>query len=645
MQKNQFIPSKKASFFNVNSDLDLMYIYMRQDALTKESYSMDDFYSSNVKINAPDYNNLTFIMPCRYSDENIGDINTLNIILNYLKFIGVNHIIISEEDEYSKIGKFLSKFEDIFDDLQVVFTRSDTLFNKSIAINNAVKKCSTPYVAIMDYGVLVSKKSFDNALSLVDSFYDFVYASNNYFKKIDNPHDLINGFDFDKIDTNEEYDLKYSNILFCNREHLMDVGGYNPLFEKNYLLDMELLIRVVLSEFSLFFVNDISYLLNRPNTLSDKDVNILTSQFNLLKLNEIDILINQNKDMYMNAITFKTEEFKFHSSEYLISIIIPVFNCEFFYIDRCISSLKNQTLGFENIEVILVDDASIYPSSVSIMNSYVDKYDNVKLISLDLNSGAGIARNEGIVSATSDYITFLDHDDYFVKDICEIYYKNMVEDDLDILITNFIDLTEDNPKISDWNLLNLNEGEKIIENYSEDLNIFSIAPVIGSRVYRKDFLIENQLFFTNHKISENLIFNDKTLFEAKKIKLINIPSVIYGYRDTPNVNRKSTNLKQDFSLLINNFQSFKECYNLYLNHDVSLALINNMKELIDYWIKTYFFKIKFSKDEICTIVDEGHDLFSIFNDNTQIIDDPYYNLYNAFISRNYDEVYEFNQRT
>lgn len=645
MQKNQFIPSKKASFFNVNSDMDLMYLYMRQDALTKESYSMDDFYQANVKINAPDYNKLTIIIPCRYSEENIGDIKNLNIILNYLKFIGVKHIIISEEDEYSKIGNYLSEFEDIFEDLQVVFTESDNLFNKSIAINNGVKKCTTPYVAIMDYGILVSKESFDNALSLVDSFYDFVYASNNYFKKIDDSNVLINGFDFDNIDTNEEYDLKYSNILFCNRKHLMDVGGYNSLFEKNYLLDMELLMRIVLSEFSLFFVNNNSYLLNTSNDVSDKDVNTLISQFNLSKFNELDILINQYKNIYMNSITFQTDEFKFNSSEYLISVIIPVFNCEFFYIDRCISSLKNQTLGFENIEVILIDDASIYPSSVSIMKSYAEKYDNVKVISLDLNSGAGVARNEGILNATSEYITFLDHDDYFVNDICEIYYRNMVEEDLDILITNFIDLTGDVPKISDWSFLNLNNSEKTIENYSEDLNIFSIDPVIGSRAYRKDFLIENQLFFTNHKISENLIFNNQTFFDAKKIKLINTPSIIYDYRDTPNINRKSTNLKQDFSLLISNLQSYKECYNLYVKHNVELALLNNMKEIIDYWIKTFFFKIKFSREEIRAIVDEGHDLFVIFKDNPQIIDDAYYRLYNAFISKNYDEAYEINQKT
>ena len=42
---------------------------------------------------------------------------------------------------------------------------------------------------------------------------------------------------------------------------------------------------------------------------------------------------------------------------YLISVIIPTYNCEK-YIRECLDSIVNQTLGINNIEVIVVDDAS-----------------------------------------------------------------------------------------------------------------------------------------------------------------------------------------------------------------------------------------------------------------------------------------------
>ena len=40
-----------------------------------------------------------------------------------------------------------------------------------------------------------------------------------------------------------------------------------------------------------------------------------------------------------------------------ISVIVPCHNCAE-YINKCLEHIENQTIGLENIEVILVDDAS-----------------------------------------------------------------------------------------------------------------------------------------------------------------------------------------------------------------------------------------------------------------------------------------------
>ena len=57
---------------------------------------------------------------------------------------------------------------------------------------------------------------------------------------------------------------------------------------------------------------------------------------------------------------------------YLISIIMPIYNADK-YLRRTISSIMNQTIGFENIELILVDDNSS-DSSRDIIEEYSDKY-------------------------------------------------------------------------------------------------------------------------------------------------------------------------------------------------------------------------------------------------------------------------------
>ena len=62
----------------------------------------------------------------------------------------------------------------------------------------------------------------------------------------------------------------------------------------------------------------------------------------------------------------------------MISIIIPVYNAEN-SIKRAFDSLLNQTIGFENLEVILIDDNST-DDSPNIIKDYSNKYGNVKTI-------------------------------------------------------------------------------------------------------------------------------------------------------------------------------------------------------------------------------------------------------------------------
>ena len=114
-----------------------------------------------------------------------------------------------------------------------------------------------------------------------------------------------------------------------------------------------------------------------------------------------------------------------------ISIIVPVYNSQK-TIQRCCDSLLNQT--YKNIEIILVNDGS-KDESLKIINSYECKYDNVIVLN-QKNSGAGAARNNGLLKASGEYVTFVDSDDELSKDAI----KNMVKclkPDTDIVISGF----------------------------------------------------------------------------------------------------------------------------------------------------------------------------------------------------------------
>lgn len=98
----------------------------------------------------------------------------------------------------------------------------------------------------------------------------------------------------------------------------------------------------------------------------------------------------------------------------LVSIITPVHNSEMF-LEECIRSVLSQT--YKNWELILIDDCST-DNSIHIINQYKTNA-KIKLIKQSENTGAGIARNKGIQAAKGDYISFLDADDYWLKDKLE----------------------------------------------------------------------------------------------------------------------------------------------------------------------------------------------------------------------------------
>lgn len=96
-----------------------------------------------------------------------------------------------------------------------------------------------------------------------------------------------------------------------------------------------------------------------------------------------------------------------------VSIITPLYNSEL-YIAEAIDSVLLQS--YTDFEMIIIDDHS-KDNSVNIVKSYTD--DRIRLICLNKNSGAGIARNKGLEIANGRYIAFLDSDDLWLPNKLE----------------------------------------------------------------------------------------------------------------------------------------------------------------------------------------------------------------------------------
>ena len=113
--------------------------------------------------------------------------------------------------------------------------------------------------------------------------------------------------------------------------------------------------------------------------------------------------------------------------EALVSIIIPVYNCEK-YISNCLDSIIGQT--YNNLEIILVDDGS-KDSSHLICKEYSKKDSRIVVLHKE-NGGPSSARNFGLRYATGDYIAFIDSDDIVNNEYIKKLYELLIYEEADI---------------------------------------------------------------------------------------------------------------------------------------------------------------------------------------------------------------------
>ena len=101
--------------------------------------------------------------------------------------------------------------------------------------------------------------------------------------------------------------------------------------------------------------------------------------------------------------------------EPLVSVIMPLYNCEQYVLDA-INSVTEQT--YINWELIVVDDQSS-DNSYSIVKRIISTDKRLKLYRLKHNMGSSHARNHAIEIAKGKYIAFLDSDDVWLPDKLE----------------------------------------------------------------------------------------------------------------------------------------------------------------------------------------------------------------------------------
>ncbi len=176
-----------------------------------------------------------------------------------------------------------------------------------------------------------------------------------------------------------------------------------------------------------------------------------------------------------------------------ISIIVPCYNVATL-VPRCISSLLNQTIGLENLEIILVNDAST-DTTLEVLLEYEKQYpNNIIVINLEENVRQGGARNIGMQYATAEYIGFVDADDWVEHNMYERLYIKSLAYDCDIVSCRYTRDTEEG-------ILEANKGERDSFIIFDDVNrrkqalMIDFGGGVWSKLYKKSFIFDNEITF------------------------------------------------------------------------------------------------------------------------------------------------------
>lgn len=264
-----------------------------------------------------------------------------------------------------------------------------------------------------------------------------------------------------------------------------------------------------------------------------------------------------------------------------VSVILPVYNGEK-YIKKCMESLIDQTL--KEIEIICVDDGSV-DGTLEALKEY-ENLDNVTVITQE-NAGAGAARNKGMSYAKGEYLSFLDADDIFEKDMLEVAYNKAVEDKADMVVFNSDQYYEDTQeyKKADWTL----RYAKIppytpFKHRQMTDNVFKVF--VGwawDKLFLKEFVDRYSLKFQEQRTSNDMFFVFMATVLSNRITVVPKDKVLVHQRRNNAVSLSNTREKswQCFHEALKKLKQglveygiYKEVEQDYINYALHFSLWN-----------------------------------------------------------------------
>ena len=278
-----------------------------------------------------------------------------------------------------------------------------------------------------------------------------------------------------------------------------------------------------------------------------------------------------------------------------LTIIVPCYNVEK-YVEKSIKSILEQT--YESIKIIEIDDCSTdktFSKITELQHKYSDKlqvYQNEK------NKGLAYTRNRGIKLADSEFIGFIDSDDYIDNEYYEKLMTTLAKNEADIAIAD-MQLVDEDGNLLGTVQSGINPEETELKKAAIDNGLAASA---CNKVFRKT-LIEKYLFLEG-KINEDICSVIPAVLHAKKLAYTHEVAYYYVQRNTSIQN--STFSEKRFDIFdsveltfdrIKDLEDFKTYQSIILYHQILMLYVFAITTLANFKDRQKYLKLFIRKEQ------------------------------------------------
>lgn len=261
----------------------------------------------------------------------------------------------------------------------------------------------------------------------------------------------------------------------------------------------------------------------------------------------------------------------------LLSLIVPAYNVEK-YIEKCLESTQRQNVAESLYEVIVIIDGS-KDSSERIAREVASRYSNIQVVYQE-NEGLSGARNNGLKLAKGKYVWFVDSDDWIEKEcLAGIIYS--LRNQTDILQLQRRLAYDDSSLNRDMPVIHIPpmSGKDVLKRYR-------VPAPAQFCIYRREFLLDNNLVFVKGILHEDSEFKPRALYLATKVA--SHDTIVYNYyqRTSGNImsSFKMKNVR-DLMIVNNNLYRFSKKIERDVQPTFNYLIGLNTNTIVDGFVK------------------------------------------------------------